>query len=87
MNGDENKPNEEERESKRVLSRVDRESETIGSSSFARSAEKTRDHFLGKDSDPDDPIEIWGKRIGRGLSVAITIVLVLYLYNTFIVGT
>ena len=84
---DDNRSNlsEEERESKRVLSRVDNDSETVGSSSFARSAEKTRDHFLGKDSDPNDPIEVWGKRIGRGLSIAITVVLVLYLYNTFIV--
>ena len=79
------KLSEEERESKRVLSRVDIDSETVGSSSFARSAEKTRNHFLGKDSDPDDQIEIWGKRIGRGLSIIITIVLVLYLYNTFVV--
>ena len=85
MDDNRSKLSEEERESKRVLSRVDIDSETVGSSSFARSAEKTRDHFLGKDSDPDDPIEIWGKRIGRGLSIAITIVLVLYLYNTFIV--
>ncbi len=78
-------PDENAREAKRILSNVDRDSETFGSSSFARSAEKTRDHFLGKDSDPNDPIEVWGKRIGRVLSVFITIGLLLYLYNTFFV--
>ncbi len=76
---------EDAREARRILSNVDRDSETIGSSSFARSAEKTRSHFLGKDSDPNDPIEIWGKRIGRALSVVITAALLLYLYNTFFV--
>ncbi len=74
-----------DKESRRILDRVNIDSETIGSSSLARSAEKTRDHFLGKDADPDDPIEIWGKRIGRLLSIGIVLYLVTYLYNTFIV--
>ena len=77
--------NEIEKESRRILDRVDIDSETVGSSSLARSAEKTRDHFLGKDADPDDPIEIWGKRIGRVLSIAIVLYLVTYLYNMFFV--
>ena len=85
MAANKNKLSDEERESKRILSRVDIDSETVGSSSFARSAEKTRNHFLGKDGNQDDPIEVWGKRIGRVLSVIITISLLLYLYNTFIV--
>lgn len=76
---------ETDKESRRILDRVNIDSETVGTSSLARSAEKTRDHFLGKDADPDDPIEIWGKRIGRVLSIAIVLYLVTYLYNMFYV--
>lgn len=76
----------EEKEADRILDRIEHESETIGSSSLARSAQKTRNHFLGKDADPDDPIEKWGTRIGRGLSVIIVVALITYLYNTFFAG-
>ncbi len=76
----------EEKEAERILSRAELDSETVGSSSLARSAQKTRDHFLGKDTDPDDPIEKWGTRIGRLLSIVIVLVLVNYLYTTFFVN-
>jgi len=85
-----NKPNHqksaEQKEARRIISRVEMESETVGTSSFARSAQKTRDHFMGKDKDPDDPIEKWGTRIGRGFSVLIVFALLSYLYNTFFAG-
>ena len=86
MNNDQEQKSAEEKEAKRIISRVELESETVGSSSLARSAQKTRDHFSGKDADPDDPIEKWGTRIGRGLSVIIVVALVSYLYNTFFAG-
>jgi len=85
MNKKHQSQKEIDKESRRILDRVNIDSETVGSSSLARSAEKTRDHFLGKDADPDDPIEIWGKRIGRVLSIAIVLYLVIYLYNMFFV--
>ena len=85
MNHKPKNQSEIEKESRRILDRVNIDSETVGSSSLARSAEKTRDHFLGKDADPDDPIEIWGKRIGRVLSIAIVLYLLTYLYNMFFI--
>lgn len=82
-------PNREERrtakeeEAKRALARVDAEGETLGSSSFARTANKARDHFNATDSDPDDPIEVWGTRIGRIGGAIFAIILVLWLINHF----
>ena len=37
-------------------------------------------------SDPpeDDPIERWGRRIGRGLAVLVGLVLAYYLFATFL---
>jgi hypothetical protein len=62
---------ERARESRAVLDRVNREQESVLSSSMARAA----DHFGGKDADPDDKIEVWGRRIGRSLSLVGVIVL------------
>jgi hypothetical protein len=74
-----------ERESRRILEHVDRDSETVGSSSLARSANKAKKHFMGNDKDVDDPIEVWGTRIGRALSLIGVTVLVIYLYNTYFI--
>lgn len=52
-----------------ALDRVARDSETLGSSSLARAARRTGDHFAGTDAPENDPIELWGRRIGRGLSL------------------
>ncbi len=70
-------------EAHRVLERIERESESVGASSLARTADKARDHFMGKDQDADDPIEVWGTRIGRSLSLIVFIGLAIYLYNTY----
>jgi len=37
-------------------------------------------------SDPpdDDPVEVWGRRIGRGLAVAAGLVLAYYLFSTYL---
>lgn len=68
-----------ETESRRILDRIDKESATGGQGFLARRADRARDHLTGADVDPDDRIEIWGTRIGRGLGLIITIVLVLWL--------
>lgn len=59
------------REAKAALERVKRDQEGVFSSSMARAS----DHFGAKDADPGDRIEVWGRRIGRGLSLAGVIVL------------
>jgi hypothetical protein len=54
------------------------ERESVVSSALARSA---GDHFAAKDAG-QDRIELWGRRIGRGLSLAGFIALAIYLYVT-----
>ena len=55
-------------EADEALRRVRRESETIGTSAFSRHESVA--------PDADDAIEVWGKRIGRGLGAIAVGVLV-----------
>ena len=48
-----------------ALGRVKRDSESLLGSSMGRAA----DHFAGRDAPEDDRIELWGRRIGRALSL------------------
>jgi preprotein translocase subunit SecF len=75
---------ERRREAQRILNRVERESEQVGTSTMARTANKVRDHFLGEEKQTEDPAEIWGKRIGRGLGVAAFIALAISLYIKYV---
>ncbi len=59
------------------------ESESVFSGALGSSLRKARTHFRGADDPSDDAIEIWGKRIGRSLSLVGVIVLGLYLYATY----
>ena len=43
-------------------------------------AQRASDHFAAKDAAGEDRIELWGRRIGRGLSLAGFIALAIYLY-------
>lgn len=77
--------NDRERESREAIERVRRDSETLGASSLNRMSRRMTDHFSGQDAigagegGQTDPIEVWGRRIGRGLSVVGFIVLVYWL--------
>ncbi|MGL4729321.1 MAG: hypothetical protein ACRCWO_11250 [Bosea sp. (in: a-proteobacteria)] len=72
-------------EAKAALERVRRDSETLGGSTMARAAgDKAKgwaDHFVAKDAvgqgeqGETDAAELWGRRIGRGLSLIGVIVL------------
>lgn len=59
-----------------INARVARESETLLASSMRRAA----DHLGGADAPADDPIEKWGRRIGRTLGVIVAIYLAVQLY-------
>lgn len=72
---------EEQREARRILDRVSTDSESLGTSSLARSALRARDHFAGADADPDDAIEVWGRRIGRIASAVLVVILLIWLVN------
>ncbi len=71
-------------ESRRTLERVQRESETLGTSSIARTANRTRDHFLGDDQDPEDRVEVVGTRIGRILGLIAFIALAIHITYKYI---
>lgn len=62
-------------ESRAALDRVRRDSETMLGSSMGRAA----DHFAGADAPEGDRIELWGRRIGRGLSLLGVVVLAWWL--------
>ena len=72
---------EQERETRAALKRVARDSESLGASSLARVTGRLRDHFTGADAvgqgegGSTDPAEVWGRRIGRAISVVLFIVL------------
>jgi len=66
------------REAEEALRRVKRDSETIGSSTLTRHEPVA--------TDADDAIELWGKRIGRGLGGVAIVVLVWELVRTVMAG-
>lgn len=75
------KRDDKAKESERVLKRVADESEVVGTSSFVRTANRARDHFIAADSDQNDPAEVWAKRVARVLSVIFFIGLSYWLIN------
>ncbi len=83
---DHEKPDHEKiaAEARKDLQRIGDQSEVIGTSSFVRTANRARDHFAGADAPEDDAIEVWGRRVGRGLAVVFVIVLVWYLATTYL---
>jgi hypothetical protein len=75
---------EREAESRRILDAVARESETIGTSSFARNANRLARHFAGTENPDDDRIEIWGKRVARVLALIAFVILFIHVMTTYI---
>jgi hypothetical protein len=59
------------------------ERETFATSALARTAQRASDHFSAKDAVGEDRIELWGRRIGRGLSLIGFVALAVYLYLTY----
>ncbi len=74
-----------EEEARAALGRVARDSETVGTSSLGRAARRTGDHFAGRDAEgagehgDTDPVELWGRRIGRALSLVGVVLLAFWL--------
>lgn len=67
-----------EREAAEALERVRRDAETVGASSMARAARRVGDHFAAREAEAD-PIELWGRRIGRALSLVAFVALAAWL--------
>lgn len=66
------------------LARVSDGSEVVGTSAFSRTANRAARHFAGADADPEDRIEVWGRRIGRTLGFGFLIFLAVYLWLTYL---
>ena len=58
------------------------ERDTLVTSALARTARRASDHFAVKDAG-EDRIELWGRRIGRGLSLVGFVALAIYLFLTY----
>jgi len=71
-------------EARKDLERIGDQSEVIGTSSFVRTANRARDHFAGADAPEDDAVEIWGRRVGRGLALIFVIFLIWWLAKTYL---
>ncbi len=92
MTGDDNGKGERPRdrneaaaeEALRDLERLTAQGEVVGTSAMVRAAKKAGDHLKGADARQDDPIEVWGTRIGRGLGAVFFVFLVIYLVFTYI---
>ncbi len=74
------------REALRTLGEL-RERDDVASSALSRAARRATDHFAATDAVAEhgesDRIELWGRRIGRGLSLVAFIGLAIYLYVTY----
>jgi hypothetical protein len=83
---------EQRREALRTLDTLS-ESDTFVTSALARTARRAGDHFTAKDAGKDalmldgsvDRVELWGRRLGRALSLAGFVALAVYLYLTHFV--
>lgn len=73
-----------EAESKRILERVAQESETVGTSSTKRVAERVKGHLGANDVDQNEWAELWGTRIGRTLGAIFVVFLIVYLVRTYV---
>jgi hypothetical protein len=81
---------EQRREALRTLDTL-RDSDTFATSALARTARRAGNHFAARDAMKDavhsdgsvDKVELWGRRIGRGLSLAGLVALAIYLYLTY----
>jgi hypothetical protein len=61
-------------ESRRILNGINTEMESTGL------AHRIGGHFAARDADQNDRIEVIGRRIGRLISLALTIALAVWLY-------
>lgn len=78
------------REALDTLERLRHHEDGLGSA-LAGAAKRAGDHFTAKDATSDaaasgaaDPMELWGRRIGRGLALIAFVGLCIYLYATYL---
>jgi len=70
---------EHQRESRRIIARMNAETDGAPVTVVQRATRRGRDHFAASDVDDTDAIEIWGTRIGRAVSLILFFGLLVYL--------
>lgn len=63
------KDDETVRKAKRSLDRLGEEGGLSATPAMKATAKSVGDHFMAKDADKTDKIEVWGTRIARGLAL------------------
>jgi hypothetical protein len=76
-----------DKESRRILERVARETDPAGNSFVTRATKGLHDHVTAADADRADPIEVWGTRIGRTLGLLLALGLMVWLVLYVIRGS
>jgi hypothetical protein len=75
------------REALANLEQLRHEGDSLLGSALVRAGHRAADHFAARDAATDgaaDPAEVWGRRIGRALSVAAFVGLCIYLWATYL---
>ena len=70
-------PDDQRKESRRILERVSREAE--GGSMIGRATDRAQNHLTAADVDRGDWAEYWGTRIGRTLGALLLVGLIVWL--------
>lgn len=70
---------EESRAARRELERLKGEGGLFSAPGLKAKTRSLRDHFKARDADQDDPMEVWGTRIGRGFAAVAFVVLAVWL--------
>lgn len=74
-------------ESRRILDRVSRESDSSAFGFVNRTAERARSHLAADDASQTDRIELWGTRIGRAIAAIFLCALILWALSILASGT
>lgn len=77
-----NRDDENTRRARKDLETL-RDSDNVFTGSVAPMLRRAKTHFSGTEED-GDAVEVWGKRIGRGLSLIVFVALAIYLYLTYV---
>ncbi|MEP3828458.1 MAG: hypothetical protein ABJM47_10215 [Lentilitoribacter sp.] len=74
------KDDEVSRRAKRDLEKLSEEGGLLNAPRLKKKSKTVAGHFSADDVDADDPVELWGTRIARGLSLIAFIALAIWLY-------
>lgn len=69
------------RQARRDLERLSGQGGLLNTPTLPKKAKSLKGHFMAEDIDQSDPVEVWGSRIGRALSLIAVILLLFWLVN------